>query len=158
MQRRSDAFGLFCKPRNMRFPYTLTFFMIIVLTTGCSKDFLKSYDKRVLGTWKIVDIDRYGFNEPDALPFKENDVFAFDSDGVLTITRAARTYHGSWDIQRVQTSDDEEVKALHINAIDFNNQQVRSEYFNDMHFTNTNRFVASIHYNTRVYVYRFLRQ
>jgi hypothetical protein len=142
----------------MRVFYALAFLSVLLLSPGCSKDILKSYDKRVLGTWEIIDIDRFGFNEPDALPFKETDLFTFDTDGALTIERAGSTYHGSWDIQRIKNGDDEETKALHITAIDFNNQQVRAEFFNDMRFTNTNRFTAFINYNTRTYVYRFLRQ
>lgn len=142
----------------MRALYTLLLLPAFVLSSGCSKDFLKSYDKRILGTWAIVDRDRYGFNEADALPFKEGDQFTFGEDGALTIARTGSTAQGSWDIQRIKTGDDEEVRALNITVIDFANQQVRSEYFNNMRFTNTDRFTAVINYNTRAYVYRFQRQ
>jgi hypothetical protein len=142
----------------MRTLYTLALFAAFLLFSGCSKDFLKSYDKRVIGTWEIIDRDRWGFNEPDALPFKEGDRFTFSEDGALTIQRDGTTLQGSWDIQRIRTGDDDNAKTLQITAIDFDNQQVRSEYFNNLIFTNTNRFTAIINYNTRAYVYRFLRQ
>lgn len=142
----------------MRYFYPLAFLVLAFLFTGCSKDVLKSYDKRILGTWKIIDRDRFGFNGADALPFKEDDLLTFGEDGALTVERAGSTFEGSWDIQRITNGDDEEHKALHLTAINFDEQQVRSEYFNDMAFTGTNRFKASINYNTRVYVYRFLRQ
>lgn len=111
----------------------------------------------MLGTWKISDIDRFGLNGADALPFKENDLLTFGEDGALTYQQENKTAQGSWDIQRIATEDDSK-KALQITTIDFNNQQVRSEYFNDMTFTGTNRFTAFIEYNTRMYVYRFVRQ
>jgi hypothetical protein len=142
----------------MRKFYTLAFFATMLISFGCSKDVLKSYDRRIQGTWEIIDRDRFGFNEPDALPFDEGDRFTFGEDGALTIEREGNTYSGSWDIQRIRTGDDNNAKTLQITAVDFTNQQVRSERFNDMIFTNTNRFTAIINYNTRAYVYRFLRQ
>jgi len=142
----------------MRKFYAFAFFATLLFSSGCSKDVLKSYDRRVIGTWEIIDRDRFGFNEPDALPFEEGDRFTFGEDGALTVERAGTTYSGSWDIQRIRTGDDNNAKTLQITAIDFTNQQVRSEYFNNMIFTNTNRFSAIINYNTRAYVYRFLRQ
>lgn len=156
-QLRCDPCGDIYKPNNMRILYTLALFSATLLSSGCSKDFLKSYDKRILGTWKIIDIDRYGFNESDALPFKKDDLFTFGEDGVLTFQQAGKTYQGSWDIQRRNDGQDDK-KSLHITAIDFTSQQVRSDYFNNMVFTNTNRFTAFINYNTRTYVYHFLRQ
>ena len=73
------------------------------------------------------------------------------------VNSAGELYKGSWDIQR-QSENEQQKKLLQITAIDFTNQEVRSEAFNDMVFTNTNRFTAFINYNTRTYVYRFLRQ
>jgi hypothetical protein len=137
--------------------YTLTLLTAILLISGCSKDFLKSYDRRILGTWKIIDVDRYGFTAADALPFAVTDLFTFKEDGELVYEQGGKTYRGSWDIVR-KSDDDEDQKALQITAIDFTNQQVRTEYFNNMQFTSTNRFTAFINYNTRTYVYRFLRQ
>ena len=154
---RCDSCGAFYKPNDMRKHYTLLFLFTAFLFVSCSKDFLKSYDKRVIGTWKIIDRDHYGFGGDDALPFKENDLFTFGQDGTLSVQRDTQTYKGSWDIQRVKNGDDD-TKVLQLTAIDFTNQQVRSEMFNNMIFTNTNRFTAIINYNTRAYVYRFLRQ
>jgi hypothetical protein len=141
----------------MRKIYTFLLLAVFVLISGCSKDFLKSYDKRIVGTWKIIDIDRYGFNGADNLSFEEDDLLNFTEDGALTFMQEGGTYTGSWDIVREQDGDHNK-QSLRITAVDFNNQQVRSETFNEMVFTNTNRFTAFINYNTRTYVYRFLRQ
>ena len=147
----------FINQNNMRKFYLFAILSALLLSSGCSKDFLKSYDNRIIGTWKIIDIDRYGFNGADALPFEVSDLFTFSEDGKLTYEQGGKTYQGSWDIRR-ETNNDQEQKSLNITAIDFTNQQVRTEYFNDMQFTSTNRFTAFINYNTRTYVYRFLRQ
>ena len=156
VQRGCNSCGLLFKPINMR-KFYIPLLASFLLLSGCSKDFLKSYDERIVGTWKIIDIDRLGFNGADNLPFREDDVFIFSETGGLAYEQDGQTYEGSWDIQR-KHNDDNEQKALHITAVNFTNQQVRSEYFNDMQFTNTNRFTAFINYNTRMYVYRFLRQ
>lgn len=97
----------------MRKIYTLLFLSAVLFTAGCSKDVLKSYDRRVIGTWKIIDVDRYGFNEPDALPFKEEDLFTFSDDGALTFQQGARVAQGSWDIVRERDGDSDK-KRLHI--------------------------------------------
>ncbi len=138
----------------MKKVYIFTF--LLFLFTGCSKDFLKSYDRRIIGTWVIDDIDRYGFSGLDNLPFKQGGIFTFGRDGEAIYTFDGATYSGSWDI-RTQSFGDETVRALQITVVDFNSQRVLSDYFNDMRFVSTNRFNAFIEYNTRTYVYRFKR-
>src|SRR5207244_3321279 len=123
----------------------LSFFFIT-----CSKDFLKSYDRRIVGTWIVRDIDRYGFGRSNNLPFKEDGVFTFSDNGQLTYTSGGNLYKGSWDIRKENGGDDDSNKnALYITVIDFVNQQVLTEYFNSMTFTNTNRFNAWIKGNSR---------
>jgi len=135
----------------------LSLSVAVLLFTTCSKDFLKSYDKRVIGTWKLHDIDKYGFGRSNNLPFKEDGIFTFSNDGQLIYTSAGNIYKGTWDIRK-QHRDDEEVNTLHITVVDFVNQIVLSEFFNKMNFTGTNRFNAEIDDNFRTYVFRFSRQ
>ena len=141
----------------MRKFYTATLLLSIIALTGCSKDFLKSYDRRIVGTWEIIDIDRYGFSGNDNLPFKEGGLFTFTRDGQATYLFNGATYEGSWDL-RTETFGDESKRALQVTVIDYNTQQMRSDYFNDMHFVSTNRFNAYIEYGSRTYVYRFKRK
>ncbi|MGV3656443.1 MAG: hypothetical protein ACO1NX_00760 [Chitinophagaceae bacterium] len=136
--------------------YVFTSLLLLIFISGCSKDFLKSYDRRIVGTWVIDDIDRYGFSGRDNLPFKEGGIFNFNRDGEATYTIDSANYKGSWDI-RTQIFGDETVRALQLTVVDFNNQRMLSDYFNDMRFISTNRFNAFIEYNTRTYVYRFKR-
>jgi hypothetical protein len=128
----------------------------MLLTSSCSKDVLKSYDQRIVGTWRIIDIDRFGFSGNDNLPFNEEGVFNFSDDGQVTYNFGGTAYKGSWDIIR-QTQNDALQRSLQLSVIDFSGQQMLSEYFNNIQFTGTDRFTAFIEYGTRTYVYRFRR-
>jgi hypothetical protein len=123
----------------------------------CSKDFLKAYEKRVVGTWKLHDVDKYGIGRSNNLPFKEDGIFTFLNDGQLTYTSGGNLYKGSWDIRK-ETKDDNKVNTLYVTVVDFVNQQVLTEYFNRMTFTGTDRFNAVINQPLRSYVFRFSRQ
>lgn len=130
---------------------------VCLLFTTCSKDVFKSYDRRVIGTWKLHDVDKYGFGRSNNLPFKEDGIFNFTDDGNLTYTSGGNVYKGSWDIRK-ESNDDDEVKTLSITVIDFVNQKVLTERFNTMRFTGTDRFNGWIHESVRSYVFRFSRQ
>jgi hypothetical protein len=143
----------------------------LLFFAGCSKDAFKSYDKRILGSWTLVGVDRRGFGgDTGSLPFQEGQ-FVFDDAGSLTYTNAAGTvYKGSWNIDRqwvrgtCTTYDDgytncadREVKNLFINAIDFAGQDLRSEHFDEIWFTGTNHFKAYIYSGLHSYVFHVSR-
>ena len=143
----------------------LTFFL-----ATCSKDFLKSYDKRIKGTWRLTDVDRFGFGS-SSTPFR-NGLFTFTDDGQLTyVNDAGDTSTGTWDIQRRWSQgncytddngnnncDDRYIRSLSVSVINFTTQEFRSEYFDEIVFTSTNRFHAIIHLGAGSYVFRFKRQ
>jgi hypothetical protein len=137
----------------MRSLYTLTtlFVLLSFSLACCSKDFLKQYDKRIIGNWKVTDIDDYGIGGSISLPFSEDGVFTFSDGGQLIYVYNGRTYKGSWDIRKQQV-EDESINTLHLTAVDFINQDVRTEYFDGMRFTNTNHFKAFIHSGLKTYV------
>jgi len=141
----------------MRKIYITTLLLVALIFTGCSKDFLKSYDRRIVGTWEVMDIDRYGFSGNDNLPFKEGGFFTFERDGEAIYSYNGDVYNGSWDLRTERFGEDTK-RALQVTVIDFNSQQIRSDYFNDMQFISTNRFNAFIEYGSRTYVYRFRRR
>ena len=142
----------------MRSLYTLsTIILLSIFFSGCSKDFLKRYDKRIIGTWKVTDIDDYGIGGSISLPFSEDGVFTFSDGGQLVYTYNSRTYKGSWDIRKQQL-EDESINTLHLTAVDFTNQEVRTEYFDEMRFTNTDHFKTFIHSGLKTYVYHFSKQ
>jgi hypothetical protein len=136
--------------------YTLSLFACCFLFIGCSKDALKSYDKRILGSWRIIDLDKRGLGSSMSLPFTEG-IFTFEENGRFTWDVSGRIYQGSWDLRREHNGDNGN-RSLHLTAVDFSSQDVRSEYFNELQFTNTNRIRAVISDGSRSYVYRFLRQ
>jgi len=150
--------------------YLLTSFIIILLPVSCSKDFLNSYDKRIQGTWRLTDIDRFGFGSTSR-QFSSG-LFTFSGDGGLTyVDDAGDTSTGSWNIQRrwstgnCYTDDngnrncnDRYIRSLAISVVNFNSQEFKAEYFDEIVFTGTNRFKAMIYLGAGVCVFRFKRQ
>ena len=123
----------------------------------CSKDFLKSYEHRIVGTWTITDVNRVGLGGSTSnLPFKQG-TFDFNNDGSLVYTNlSGAVYKGSWDIRKKWT-DDKHVQSLQITAVDFVSQNVLTEYYDDINFTGTNHFKATINSGAHAYVTHFRR-
>ncbi len=152
--------------------YALAFLCFMSLVQiRCSKDFLKTYDKRIQGSWEIIDVDRVGIGGSiSSLNFKEG-TFTFTDDGKLEyINNAGEIYSGSWNLRKERytgncASDDDgnrvcndrTVQTLQLTAINFTTKDVKSEFFNDLQFTNTNHFKAFIYSGSKTYVFRFLR-
>ena len=147
-------------------------FLPLLLFTGCSKDFLKRYDKRIQGAWQLVDVDRIGWGgSTSSVPFREG-TFTFAEDGQLEYTNGAGDiYQGAWDIRRDwvrnqcytnedgdSDCDDRYVHSMHVTAVNFTTQEVRTEYFDEVIFTATNRFKAYVYTGSRSYVFRFRRR
>ncbi len=128
----------------------------ILLLFGCSKDFLKRYEKRIIGTWRISDINRIGIGGSSNLPFTSG-TFTFHDDGSLEYINSANTiFKGTWQIDK-KVMDDQTYRSLQITAVDFNNQQVLSEYYDNIIFTSTNHFKAEINSNFQTYITHFRR-
>jgi len=144
--------------------------LTFLLVSGCSKDAFKNYEDRIEGSWRLDDVDRIGFGN-SSLPFTEGR-FIFISPGKLEYTdRFGGLYQGSWDMRRHNIAgncntdnngnrqcDDRNVRSLSITAIDFQTREVRSEYFDEIVFTSTNKFKAYIYLTGRTYVFRFSRE
>lgn len=79
--------------------YTLALLFCIIFFFGCSKDFLKSYEDRIVGTWKVTDVDRIGIGgNTDKLPFTSG-TFTFNENGTLNyLNPANENFKGSWEI------------------------------------------------------------
>lgn len=131
----------------------------LLFLSGCSKDFLKRYDKRIIGTWRITAINRIGGGGLAGLPFKEG-VFTFNSDGTLLYRNALGVdYTGEWDIEKFYGSDDDggNRRGLHLTVVNYSSQEILSEYYDDMNFVGTNHFKASVSSGFRTYVTHFRR-
>ena len=137
--------------------YTASIFFSFLLMFSCSKDFLKSYDNRIIGTWRIADVNKTGFGgDTDNLPFKEGQ-FTFNDDGTLTYVNAAgATYQGTWNIEK-KNYDDVVHRSLEVTAVNFANQQVLGEYYDEMDFAGTDHFKAKINSGLHTYITHFRR-
>ena len=137
--------------------YTTVIASLLLILFGCSKDFLKSYEHRIVGTWTITDVNRAGLGgNTGNLPFKQG-TFSFNEDGSLTYTNlSGDVYHGSWDIRKKWT-DEQRVQSLQVTAVDFANQHVLTEYYDDLNFTGTNHFKAKIMSGSHTFVTHFRR-
>ena len=137
--------------------YLLSFLFCAFIFYSCSKDILKSYDKRIVGTWRISDVNRVGIggNTSD-LPFTSG-TFTFYTNGSLDYRNSANiSFKGSWDIVK-KTRDKETVQSLQVTAVDFTNQQVHTQYYDDMTFVSTNHFKTTINSTLHNYMTHFRR-
>jgi hypothetical protein len=152
--------------------YFLTLVFSAFLFAGCSKDFLKRYEDRIEGTWQLTDVDRLGWGGNTGNVTFRDGLFTFSENGELEyVSTSGQVYQGSWDMRRSWVRgqcytnedgnyecDDRFVRSMHITAVDFTNQHIRSEYFDEIIFTGTNRFKAYVYTGSRSYVFRFRRQ
>ncbi|HPG12509.1 MAG TPA: hypothetical protein PLU37_13330 [Chitinophagaceae bacterium] len=143
----------------MRKKFTPVLIVIVFLVFGCSKDFLKKYEKRIIGgEWKITDLKRRGFGGNTAsLPFQEGGRFNFQGGGIVTFTdNSGNVYTGNWDITK-KRFDDDTWRSLEVSVADFNNQQFLFENYDDMQFSGTNHFKATIYSGAHSYITHFRR-
>ena len=138
--------------------YTTILLLTIILLGSCSKDFLKSYEDRIEGNWELDEVRSVGFGgDTDNLPFTEGSRFVFTEGGGLSFTDVnGDVYSGSWDIERTYY-DDQQVRSLQVSVINFTTQQVRSELFEEIQFTGTNKFKGFIRQGLHTYVFHFER-
>ncbi len=138
---------------NKIYAYCITVSLaFITFFSSCSKDFLKSYDRRIVGSWNISGVDRTGFGGSTSdLPFKDGS-FSFAADGSLTYVDAAGiSYTGTWNIQK-KYYNDQTYQSLEIQVVNFNTQQILSEYYDDIDFTSSGHFKARIEQGLHTYV------
>ena len=139
--------------------YTLIFLSVfsLFLVAGCSKDFLKPYEDRIEGgTWELHDVDRRGIGGGYHPMFSGGRFNFFDNGELHYVDEAGRQYEGSWSIRKYDGPDGR-IRTLTITAIDFQDQRVLSESFDDMQFSGTDRFRAYVYTGGRTYVFRFKR-
>lgn len=131
--------------------------ILFVFLSGCSKDFLESFEDRIIGTWRIADVNRSGIGGRDHhLPFTSGNI-TFHENGTLTYVNASNvTYKGSWELDK-RIRDDESFRILQITAVDFANQEVLSEYYDDMNFAGTDHFKTTLSSGFYAYTTHFRR-
>jgi hypothetical protein len=153
------------------YPLVLLPFLFVLLA-GCSKDFLKNYEDRIdEGTWELFDIDKRGIGSGNMpIPFTGG-FFQFDPSGSLHYRdQAGNEYEGSWDMgtdtyEDCNTDADGNtncsynyVRTMSITLVNFRTQQVKTEFFEEIRFTETDRFRAFIRRGLKTYVFFFKRE
>lgn len=135
-------------------PFILLAFIFL---SGCSKDVLKSYDSRIIGTWRITDVNRIGIGgNTSKLSFTDG-TFIFEDNGSLTyINKANISFKGRWEIVK-RIINNETARTLQVTAVDFTTQQILSAYYDQINFVSTNHFKARITSAFRTYVTHFYR-
>jgi hypothetical protein len=129
----------------------------VLLIAACSKDFLRSYDKRITGgSWELYDVNNFGLGSRYS-PVFNGGRFTFGSSGQATYTSSqGEVYEGNWDIRHEYQGDDR-IRSLFITVINFQSREVLSEYFDNIQFTGTNRFKAFVYTGGRTYTFKFKR-
>ena len=137
--------------------YNVSVLLSFLFFSACSKDFLKSYDRRIIGAWYITGVNRVGLGgNTDQVSFKDGRI-TFNEDGSLTyINPSGAVYQGHWDIVKKTIGDDTQ-RSLQLTAVDFASQHVLGEYYDDMNFVSADHFKASIASNFHTYVTHFRR-
>ena len=133
--------------------YALALLFFILFQYSCSKEPTQSYDERIIGTWKISGVKGGNISN---LPFTGG-TFTFYANGSLDYLNAVNTtFKGSWDVIEKEVYNEidnynETIYSLQVFAIDFVNQQVLTQYYDEMEFTSTNSFRAKIISGSRTY-------
>lgn len=132
--------------------------VLLTLFTGCSKDILKRYEERIIGSWHISDVDRIGIGGSTSnLPFREG-IITFEEGRTLTYTNSSGTYQGTWDLVKKYRNEEEAQRSLQLTAVDFTGRSVLAEYYDEITFRSTDHFTAAKHSGTHTYITHFRRR
>ncbi|HUR10393.1 MAG TPA: hypothetical protein VM012_03440 [Flavitalea sp.] len=127
------------------------------LQLHCSKDVFKRYEKRILGTWRIVDINKVGIGGNSSyLPFRDGTITFNEDRSLVYRPLSGEIYDGHWDIDK-DWEDENERRTLLITAVDFAGQHVLTEEYEQMNFRSTDHFVGRITNGFEAYVTHFRR-
>lgn len=141
----------------MKLTVTLLAASLAVVTSGCIKEGYRTAERRILGEWRIDDVNPMGWGGNSArIPFN-NGRFTFYDNGTLSyVNDNNQQFSGSWYINR-RWQDDTQWLSMQITAVDFVNQQVLSQFYENLDFRGRNRLRAETQQSTRRYVTYFRR-
>ena len=141
----------------MKLTVTLLAASLAVVTSGCIKEGYRTAERRILGEWRIDDVNPMGWGGNSArIPFN-NGRFTFYDNGTLSyVNDNNQQFSGSWYINR-RWQDDTQLLSMQITAVDFVNQQVLSQFYENLDFRGRNRLRAETQQSTRRYVTYFRR-
>ena len=136
--------------------------VIAIVAAGCGS--LRPYEDRIVSSWKLTTVKKYGLRRGGTASFTQGQ-FTFYPAGKLEYTDSAgHIYKGTWNMKdtrqvtgfrnyRSSTVNN----SLYVNVINFDNQDMKSEIFDDILFTGKDKFRAYV-YGERDYTYYFEKQ
>ena len=146
----------------MKISHTLIYPVVIaIVIAGCGS--LRTYEDRIVSSWKLTSVKKYGLKKGGTPTFTEGQ-FTFYPGGKLEYADGTgHTYKGTWNMK-----DSRQVtgyrnrsttvnNSLYINLINFSDQDMKSEIFDDILFTGKGKFRAYV-YGDRDYTYYFEKQ
>ncbi|MCA0383303.1 MAG: hypothetical protein LCH58_14160 [Bacteroidetes bacterium] len=142
----------------MKLTVTLLAASLAVFSTGCVKDVFRSADRRIIGDWRIDDVNPVGWGGNSArMPFN-NGRFTFYDNGTLSYENDnGQSFSGSWYINSRWQNDEQEL-SLQITAVDFTNQLVLTQHYDDIFFRSRNYLRAETRTSNRTYITHFRRR
>lgn len=140
---------------SRKLPFTAALLLSIVILMGCSKSIFFDTENRLEGDWELVDVDRIGFGGRPEFPFTSGQ-FSFQPGGQAQYTdRFGNRSTGSWDLRNV---DNNNAFGLFITMVDFNTQQIRTEYYDEVRIFSRRKFKAYIQRRGTRWVFEFNRR
>jgi hypothetical protein len=135
----------------------LPILLLLVVLAGCSKDVLKPYDDRIVGTWRIADVNRRGIGgDFDDVAFREGSL-TFQEDGALVYQHpSGATYRGHWNIVKKFIGDDVQ-RTLQLSVVNPLTQEFRTQFYDEMVFWGTDHFRAVSVFGIQSYATHFRR-
>lgn len=138
----------------MRKYYTLLSAILILFSAGCGPGLLQRSEKKILGSWQIAEVTSAGTGPWETFDFRYGTLTFLNGDHLEYVSKMRQFYKGAWQIE-METFDEQKVCVLKMVAINTQRPDTLSEYYTDVHFTGTDRFVANIFTSNRTYCFEF---
>ncbi|MGJ7030070.1 hypothetical protein [Niabella hirudinis] len=131
--------------------------------TGCSKGTLKQDEQQIIGIWEATYSNSLGSGSQT--PNFGEGTYQFDYGHSFSFTgRSGTAYMGKWLIRNQLTNTycdnckTEIPRSLLINATNSDSREQISDLFNEIRFTGTDQFSATLTIGTQTYTFKFRRK
>lgn len=154
-----NADSLNSPPAKISFMRFLFLFLITFVLFGCTKQRLDKFNNRIVGNWKLVEVNTFGIGNSNIV--FDGGSFSFNEDNSLTYyDRTQNVYTGNWYIDAYTYTDDNgNSESEFILTLDVSNGKMRK--YDEMEmpgFGNVNRFKAKVRHDLNTVTYVFERQ
>ncbi|WP_346238910.1 hypothetical protein ABDK00_005670 [Niabella insulamsoli] len=136
----------------------LLMLLIPIALAGCTKHKLQKFNNRIVGDWKLVEINTFGLGSSHIV--FNGGSFSFNSDNSAVYYHSGDTYRGDWFIDAYTYTDGEgDSDTEFILSIDVAKGSYRKfDSFEIPRFGNANRFKAKVRNGLNTVTYIFERR